>query len=360
MALFLLAAGPAGAQEREVELQDLQERIVFLQHRLERLGTTTAGVEGELAVTIAELELQQQRVALDTEERSRAETTLARIVGEVEELELRVGALSAKLRSRLLDLFRLGRQGYLRLVLSIRSRQDLLRGVRQLRFLVRRDAELLVGFLESRDRLDERRAELEASRREVEERLAREASRLEELRRLENRQSALLSRLLAERRNLSAEEARLSEKERKLSVLLSLLEKGAGDSFADRPIQEFEGVLDWPLDGNVVVDFGPRLDPRYGTRVPHNGLDLAPKGSPEVKAVYPGRVLYAAPLEGYGLTAVVLHSGRVFTLYAGLSELRVAPEDVLSLGGLIGFAESGLYFEVRLENRPVDPAGWLR
>lgn len=317
-------------------------------------------MEGELALTIAELELQQQRVALDTEERSRAEAALGTIEAEVDELELRLGALSAKLRSRLLDLFRLGRQGYLRLALSIRSREDLLHGVRQLRFVVRRDARLLSGFLDARERLEERRTALEATRREVAERLERESRRLLELGRLERRQSSLLSRLLAERRDLAAAAEVLSEKEGKLAVLIDLLSGGAAEELGERPIQDFRGVLDWPVDGRVMVGFGPRLDPRYGTRVPHNGLDLAPRDDPEVRAVYPGRVLYAAPLEGYGLTAVVHHAGRVFTLYAGLSELRVAPEDVLSLGRSIGFAEGGLYFEIRVENRPVDPADWLR
>jgi len=65
-------------------------------------------------------------------------------------------------------------------------------------------------------------------------------------------------------------------------------------------------------------------------------------------------------VQGYGLTAVVHHPGRVFSLYAGLGELQVAAEDVLSLGQVIGIATDTLYFEIREENRPVDPARWLR
>jgi septal ring factor EnvC (AmiA/AmiB activator) len=57
---------------------------------------------------------------------------------------------------------------------------------------------------------------------------------------------------------------------------------------------------------------------------------------------------------------VVLHPGRVFTLYAGLESLRVAPEDVLSFGDPVGSVGDRLYFEIRADNRPQDPTRWLR
>jgi septal ring factor EnvC (AmiA/AmiB activator) len=185
-------------------------------------------------------------------------------------------------------------------------------------------------------------------------------SRLEKLARLRRKQSALLARLERERRSLSAQTAKLEDKERKLSHLLDFLYGRASTPLSGTPVQQFQGVLDWPVRGKVLQEFGPRLDPRYGTQVPHNGLQLATSPGVEVRAVFPGRVLYAAPFQGYGLTAVVHHPGRVFTLYAGLKELRAGPDDMLSLGQVIGLATESLYFEIREENRPVDPRLWLR
>ncbi len=127
-----------------------------------------------------------------------------------------------------------------------------------------------------------------------------------------------------------------------------------------RPIQEFRGALDWPVRGRVAQGFGARREPRYGTRVPHNGLELRTEAGQEVRTIYPGRVVFAAPFEGYGPTVVVHHSGRVFTLYAGLDRLRVRQDDILRLGQPVGVAASRLYFEIREENRPVDPRNWLR
>jgi murein DD-endopeptidase MepM/ murein hydrolase activator NlpD len=110
----------------------------------------------------------------------------------------------------------------------------------------------------------------------------------------------------------------------------------------------------------VVAGFGPRLDPRYRTRIPHHGVDLATVEGEPVRTVYPGRVVYAADFEGYGPTVVVQHAGRAFTLYAGLAGLGVARGDLVSLHAELGRAGTTLYFEVRVENRPEDPRRWVR
>jgi septal ring factor EnvC (AmiA/AmiB activator) len=57
---------------------------------------------------------------------------------------------------------------------------------------------------------------------------------------------------------------------------------------------------------------------------------------------------------------IVHHPGRVFTLYAGLSALRVGAGGMVSLGDPVGLASDRLYFEIRVENRPEDPLHWLR
>jgi septal ring factor EnvC (AmiA/AmiB activator) len=94
--------------------------------------------------------------------------------------------------------------------------------------------------------------------------------------------------------------------------------------------------------------------------VPHNGVDLAVAPGAEVRTVFAGKVLYAAPFQGYGNTVIVQHPGRVFSLYAGLSVMRVGKDDMVSLGDAVGLAADRLYFEIRVGNRPEDPLVWLR
>jgi murein DD-endopeptidase MepM/ murein hydrolase activator NlpD len=189
---------------------------------------------------------------------------------------------------------------------------------------------------------------------------ARENDRREQLIALERRKSQMLAGTRLESEQIASAALELGERARKLTSLLDALYGRSDAGLAGLPIRDFRGLLDWPVAGRVTAEFGPRVDPRYGTRVPHNGLDLETVPGSEVRAVYPGKVLFAAPFEGLGQMVVVQHAGRVFTLYAGLSELRVRKEDVLGLHAIVGRVGSSLYFEIRVDKSPENPRAWLR
>jgi len=166
--------------------------------------------------------------------------------------------------------------------------------------------------------------------------------------------------LQGEQQAITARATDLEERARKLANFLDVLYGRSPGTLEGTPMQQFRGVLDWPVEGKVTAGFGSLLDPRYKTRVPHSGVDLAPTPGAEVRVVFPGKVLFAAPFQGYGNTVIVQHPGRVFTLYAGLATMRAGREDMLSLGDAVGLASDKLYFEIRVENRPEDPLNWLR
>lgn len=348
------------AERREAELEEIRGEIARMQSRLSRLRDETVGVAGAVERSALEVELQEKRVEEVRAELALVETVVAESEQRVSQLEARLAEARSVLRQRLIELYRLGRAGSLRLLLSIRSERQLLPGLRLLRYMARREASAVDEVMESRVRLAFERDELVERRQQMAALERREAERLTALERLQARQESMLVELSRERDAVTARTERLIDKERKLANLLALLYGRNATPLAGTPIQEFNGVLDWPVEGRVVAGFGPRMDPRYGTRVPHNGLDIATAAGGDVRVVFPGRVLFAAPFQGYGLTVVVNHPRRVFTLYAGLRELRTRPDAMLSLGQPVGIAGDRLYFEIRVENRPVDPVDWLR
>jgi septal ring factor EnvC (AmiA/AmiB activator) len=233
--------------------------------------------------------------------------------------------------------------------------------MRQLRYLARRDGELLQSFRDTRDRLAIEQRALGVERQRLEEWVHQEEQRRASLAAVKAHQATLLARAERERKSLETQTDTLAERAQKLSNLLAFLYgRSAGNDPSGEAIQGFRGVLDWPAAGRVTVPFGPRLDPRYGTRVPHHGVDVATTAGDEVRTVFPGTVVFAAPFQGYGPTVIVQHAGRAFSLYAGLAQLGVDPGRVLSLSQPVGVAADSLYFEIRIDNRPEDPVLWLR
>jgi septal ring factor EnvC (AmiA/AmiB activator) len=331
------------------ELAAIRGEIARLQARLSSTADESRGLSGELERTELSLQLQAKRLEEAQAARRLSDSRLGQLGDAVARLEVQLDEHRQALQRRLTDLYRLGRQGYLRLLLSVRTRQQLLPAIRSMRYLARREAELTFE-----------RQELIKRQRERELWVDVERQRHGELAKMQRKQALLLDQLQRRRGQLSARAVRLADKERKLSNLMDFLAGRARAPLSGQPIHDFRGALDWPARGDLAQRFGDRQDPRYGTLVPHNGIALYTVAGLPVRAIYPGKVVFAAPFEGYGQTVVVQHSGRVFTLYAGLARLAVRQDDILRLGQTVGSAAARLYFEIREENRPVDPLDWLR
>jgi septal ring factor EnvC (AmiA/AmiB activator) len=358
--LMALPVLPQPPLSREQELVNLRGEIAKLETRLGEARKLQRGLRGEVEAADLELRLQEARLTEAVTARDLAARRAEEGEREVQRLEKALVQARQGLRRRLSGLYRLGRQGYLRLFLALKPDERLLPSIRLARYLARRDRSAVDRYQASRTRLEQERERLAAQRQDLERWLAREEARRRQLAEVRRRKAVLLARVEQEGKTLSEKASTLSDRERKLSAMMDFLVGRTTTNPAGTPIQQFRGVLDWPVQGKVTEGFGFRLDPRYKTRVPHNGLDLSTTPATEVKAVFPGKVLYAAPFQGYGPTVIVHHPGRVFTLYAGLSELKTGPGGVVSLGDVVGLASDKLYFEIRVENRPDDPLHWLR
>jgi len=77
--------------------------------------------------------------------------------------------------------------------------------------------------------------------------------------------------------------------------------------------------------------------------------------------------VYAGKFLGYGRVVLIDHDGGYYTLYAHLSEMRVALDQQVETGQVIGLVgDSGslkgpiLHFEIRKDGKPVDPLVYLR
>jgi len=127
------------------------------------------------------------------------------------------------------------------------------------------------------------------------------------------------------------------------------------------------GRLPSPVAGaTILARFGPRPGPRPRTELPHAGVDLAAAPGSPVLAVAAGRLVWAGPLGGYGLVAIVDHGQGWHSVYARLSELALEPGAPVSEGQRLGDLGAGLldepahlHFELRERGLAQDPVPWL-
>ena len=160
---------------------------------------------------------------------------------------------------------------------------------------------------------------------------------------------------------LNADQQRLNDLLSRLSDLLSDIPKVLPNAGA---FARLKGTLVGPLASATsrLSDFGALTqNGRAATGV----VLAAPLGS-EVRAVAGGRVAFSDWLRGFGLLIIIDHGDGYLSLYGQCETLLKAEGDWLDAGTLIatsGQIEAlgpGLYFELRLQGRPVDPRAWLR
>jgi murein DD-endopeptidase MepM/ murein hydrolase activator NlpD len=121
------------------------------------------------------------------------------------------------------------------------------------------------------------------------------------------------------------------------------------------------------MQGWISSYFGHRADPFTGRSAFHRGLDFAGPAGAEVVAVASGVVTYSKERFGYGKCVEINHGNGYVTRYAHNQRVLVAPGDTVQKGqpiALIGSTGRStgphLHFEVLKQGRAVDPMSFVK
>ena len=352
------ATAPTTADER---LKKVRQRREGLERELQRLKSQEKTLLGD----VERLELE---VRLRSEQLREAQLLLQRTNAELDatlrrarELEKSLAESRPVLAARARALYKMGELSYVRLLLSVDRPSDIFRGYRFVTTLARRDNERVAAFradlqalAATRDQLEKRTQEALALREALEKtRRGLDADR--------KRKTALLKQIVEQKETHAAYVQELEEAESKLQGLI----QGLAEGDVSVPVTAFKGSLPWPTEGRVRVPFGRRKHPKFDVYTLQNGIDIDAPLEARVAAVHEGTVVFADRFKGYGLMVVLDHGGKHHSLYAHLAEIRVTPGQKVAAGDMIGLVgpgleEPGLYFEMRFQGRPENPADWLR
>ena len=98
----------------------------------------------------------------------------------------------------------------------------------------------------------------------------------------------------------------------------------------------------------------------------HKGADIGARSGTPIRAAADGVVITSTTMRGYGKVIVLAHGGGISTLYAHCSALlkgngaRVKRGEVIARVGSTGLSTGPhLHFEVHVNGKAVNPAGWL-
>jgi murein hydrolase activator len=363
-AVALVAAGIAAREPLRAQsaIERASERIRALQREADALARQEKTILGELR----KLEIERR---IKTEEVAWADTQLKETKAQLAATMTRAAALSdvaaterPDVESRLVQLYKLGRGGYWRLLLDVADVQSMGRAYRTAAAMTRLDRERILQHQRTLEALAKERAALEARAREIAALQAKAAVARAALDRAVAARTELVASIDA-RRDLNAQlTGELQSAQQKLQASVTQLGAGRQAPAVSLPIRPFRGALPWPAAGIVIARFGP---PRDGT-APRNGIEISLAEGRPVRAVHEGTVVYADQFTGYASLVIVDHGEGAYSLYGHLDSLevkrgdRVDPQTPVGPSGRNPSGNPALYFELRIDGKPVDPLQWLK
>ena len=341
--------------------QRIAERLRVLQKESEELASREQTILTELRKL--EIERQLRVTELEAIERDVAETTrtLSNTRERLRALRDRAAHEGPDVEARLVRIYKTGRAGYWRLLLDTNDLQSIGRAYRMAAALTHLDSERIKQHQQTLQELTVEGQSLEARAKEIAALQRKAVAARTAADRAVAQRTALL-KSIDERQDLAV---KLAAELKTAQERLEATPGQAAGRTAGVPIEPFRGDLPWPAEGIVLSRFG-RQKPVNGVALVRNGIEISLAEGRPVMAVHDGVVSFAGPFTGYGTLVIVDHGERAVSLYGHLAVAsvkqgdRVTPETRVGTSGRNPGGNPSLYFELRVDGKPVDPLQWLR
>lgn len=371
VAVLLLPLGRAGAQEDisefEKRLAKINQEIRVLRTRIDDLNSQESGLLSQLGQIALTKKLIRNELAALTLRREKLAEELATTRQTIASLRPKLDRERRSIEKTLVSLYKYGRLNFLQFVLEAESMNAVFSESRHLTTLAQYQQDVIASYLKTLNELRQAENTQEKQSAEVAALINEAEEKKQEFEAQEVKNRALVGEI---RRNRKSYEQALEEQKERAGQLQSLMEKLASQEivlpFRFIPLYEQKGKLSWPIAGRVVSRFG--IERHLNTSTMNNGIEIAPsQESAVIRAVHPGKVVFADFFQGYGNLLIVDHGMNYYTLYGHCDEFMIGKGafvregQPIALAGDIGSLKGiSLYFEIRHKTKPLDPLQWLK
>lgn len=368
--LLLLGLSPGALADSEADyrerLEQVQRNITQLQRELQRARSDRSELENALSES-------EQRIGELLKEIEATERDLRQQVEQLQELREERQQLNdardhqrQQMGAEMRAAYQLGQQSQLALLLNQESPERVSRLLRYHDYFLADRRARISRFLATLDRLDQLEPEIAAATAALEDNRTRLQDRHRQLSQRQEERRQTLARLNASIADADRELAKQTADRQQLQSLLDEIGRtmaGAQLPGDDRPFGSLRGQLPWPTQGRVQHHFGSA---RAGGQMQWNGMYIRTDQGQTVVAVHRGRVVFSDYFRSHGLLVIVDHGDGYMSLYAHNQTLLKEPGEWVSAGEPIAHAgntggreQAGLYFEIRHQGTPTNPANWL-
>ncbi len=370
-ALFAVAAAPGWAQSDEekarAELKQLQRDIKRINReissakgRRDTLQKALKQADVELGRLQREIADNRAAVAATRDELRQLEAQRAELLTARDDQQQRV---AAELRAA----WQMGGEAPLKVLLNQQDPHAVSRMMTYYRYFLDARTERLEEYRTTLASLDRLEADIGSKQQQQAEQKAALEQRQDKLAGAQANRREAVANLSRDITSKGSELEQLERDRGKLESLIKAIEEAVVNLAVPENYQAFaaaKGKMPWPVPGKASNSFG---NYRNEGKMRWQGVTIPAKEGTRVQAIHHGRVVYSDWFRGSGLLLIIDHGDGYMSLYAHnqsllkeVGEWVNTGETISTVGNSGGLERSALYFEIRHQGKPTDPAKWCR
>lgn len=366
----LLASIAHGEEPNQAQLQarmqTLQGDIKQLQSWLKKAQQQSSQLNQKLAHSEQQIGSLSQQLKQSQAKLSKLKAKNATLQEQASQLQDSLFEQEQALAQHLRHQYQTQQRQQTGLLFSLTDASDASRMMSYFRYLHQAQAEQLAAYRNSLETLNLVQQQQADTQLALEQEIHQLEQRQGQLKQARQDQQQAISQLRKQQQSKSQKLAASKAAKQQAQDLLEQLEialKKAQTQAQGQPFAKQQGRLSWPLQGKVLNRFGTQQSAYPLSE--HGWLIKAQAGS-DVQAVHAGQVVFANWLKGYGLLMILDHGDGFLTLYGQNQSLYREVGAKVSAGELIassgksgGQQHEALYFSIRRDGQPQNPARWL-
>ncbi|MBT9612792.1 MAG: peptidoglycan DD-metalloendopeptidase family protein [Burkholderiales bacterium] len=374
--VFLVPAQAAKSPPPKKELGEVRERIDRLKREIENAEENKADVLDQLKQSEQSISHINRSLHALGQDQQAANATLTEAQKESNQLRAHIQSQQSVLSKLLYQQYVNGSQDTLRLALSLQNPNDISRQVAYYGYLSRSRATLITSLRHDLKQAEAAETVVREKTLELTQIQAQQQAEKRALLKEANTRRVVLTKLDKQIGARRKQVTQLERDERRLTRLVERLARVVPAKAKSKPrragerakpasgdFNQLKGRMKLPVAGELANRFG---SPRADTGTAWKGLFIRANTGSAVKALGPGSVVFADWLRGFGNLLIIDHGDGYMSLYGNNEavlkqegEQVAAGEVIATVGNSGGNPESGLYFEVRYQSRPIDPLQWV-
>lgn len=344
--------------QKRNDLKEIRKELTTTREKEKKIKRQESSVLESLHQIETELYQHEKELRQMESRLSQTKTRLQQAKQQLHALNQGMDQTRGELSSRLVALYKMGRRPPEIFLLTSESYLDRLKMDKYLRAVIDSDARLVYTYGHQLHLKEKYHDELIEDQKQWQRSIAEVAKKKEEISKARTTKQALLRSIRSEKAVTQKLISELEARAKELQTLVDRLEREKS-LLAYKPVKpvSYKGKLLPPVHGTTVSQFKERGQ---------NGIEISAPMNTEVRAILPGKILYADWFKGFGNMVIIDHGDHTFTVSAYCSQLLKKEGDMVTQGEIIARVGSAgslkgpcLYFEIRHRGKPQNPMDWI-